>query len=388
MNRIKIVVGGLMIAICLAGCGALQPTETRTISPTSGNQGVVRTRLEQALFNEIVQRFTKAHPAPVDATHYQGLLTELEQTVALTDITQAQQQTLKAVRWSVDRANNLTANAAPLQRSPAFLDAWLEQELKQLRQIRAQLGPADPSLFQTVGSTREARQQFLGLIQSSIATHRLLNPLELKFSGLPPLLVKPYLLAAEAPFFYQQDDASIRITEGSFPGLHFPEAEVIALLHGLPGSHFLKQQADSTHLFAMDLAQNQKALAILMLAIMGQVNFYQTPYSQIARIDFLILTLAGYQKALRPEQTFEQFQHSIGMTHYAPARLQQAFTTTDSASKPLAMQAQTLHFMSDFVGLSMSAAQQPAPNLSRHHRDQILSLINSLNWPLDAILKP
>ena len=382
MNRIKIVVGGLMIAICLAGCGALQPTETRTISP------VVRTRLEQALFNEIVQRFTKAHPAPVDATHYQGLLTELEQTVALTDITQAQQQTLKAVRWSVDRANNLTANAAPLQRSPAFLDAWLEQELKQLRQIRAQLGPADPSLFQTVGSTREARQQFLGLIQSSIATHRLLNPLELKFSGLPPLLVKPYLLAAEAPFFYQQDDASIRITEGSFPGLHFPEAEVIALLHGLPGSHFLKQQADSTHLFAMDLAQNQKALAILMLAIMGQVNFYQTPYSQIARIDFLILTLAGYQKALRPEQTFEQFQHSIGMTHYAPARLQQAFTTTDAASKPTAVQAQTLHFMSDFVGLSMSAAQQPAPNLSRHHRDQILSLINSLNWPLDAILKP
>ena len=387
MSRIKIVVGGLVIAICLAGCGALQPIETRTISPTSGNQGVVRTRLEQALFNEIVQRFTKATPTPVEATDYQRLLAELEQTVALTDITQTQQKTLKAVRWSVDRARNVTAETAPLQRSPALPGAWLEQELKQLRQMREQLGPADLSLFQAAGSTREARQQYLGLIQSSIATHRLLNPLELKFSDLPTLLVKPYLLDADAPFFYQQEDASIRITEASFEALTFPEAEVIALLHGLPGSHFLAQQPSSTHLFADEQTQNQEAMAILLLAIMGQVNFYQTPYSQIARMDFLILTLARHHKALRPEQTFEQFKKRIGLTHYAPARLQQAFTTAEAASKPLAMQAQTLQFMSDFIGLSVSAAQQHESNLSRDHRDQILSLINTLAWPLAAILE-
>ena len=163
-----------------------------------------------------------------------------------------------------------------------------------------------------VGPAPEARQQFLGLIEASIETHRALNPLGLRFSDLPPLLVKPYLLAAETAFFYQPDDASIRITDASFNDLSFPEAEVIALIHGLPGSHFLFHQTGS-RLFADTQTENQKAMAILLLATMGHVEFYQTAYSQIARIDFLTLSLARYQKAARPSQTFEQFMAAIGL---------------------------------------------------------------------------
>ena len=203
-------------------------------------------------------------------------------------ITSLQQQTLDAVRWSAQ---------SPAHETPApALDRWVEQELAALRRLRASLDAADPGLFQTVGPTRAARQQFLGLIETSIETHRVLNPLGLRFSDLPPLLVKPSLLDLKTAFFYQPDDASIRITDAQFTDLSFPEAEVIALIHGLPGSHFLMQQP-RTPLFAEVQAENQKAMAILMLAAMGHVEFYQTPYSQIARIDFLTLRLAQYQKA-------------------------------------------------------------------------------------------
>lgn len=376
MRCITKVAAGLLLSINLAGCSSLQPSERSLVSPASNHQGLLRTQLEQALFNTIVVRFTEAHPEPLDARDYQDLLSELEQTVALTEITSLQQQTLSALRGSAERA-------APALLTPA-LAAWGEQELKALRRLRASLGAADPRLFQTVGPTRAARQQFLGLIEDSIETHRILNPLGLRFSDLPPLLVKPSLLDAETAFFYQTDDASIRITDASFNELSFPEAEVIALLHGLPGSHFLKQQP-GTPLFANAQTGNRQAMAILLLAAMGHVKFYQTPYSQIARIDFLTLTFARYQKAVHPAQTFEQFKASIGMTHYAPERLQQAFMGAQAEAGALIMQAQALRALSAATGLSIGSAQASLPPLTDAQRSAVLRLLNRLAWPLDPM---
>ncbi len=235
-----------------------------------------------------------------------------------------------------------------------------------------------------MGPTRDARQQFLGLIEASIETHRVLNPLGLRFSDLPPLLVKRSLLNARTAFFYQADDASIRITDARFNDLSFPEAEVIALIHGLPGSHFLRQQI-GTRLFADAQTENQKAMAILLLAAMGHVEFYRTPYSQIARIDFLTLSLARYQKAMRPAQTFEQFKASVGLTHYGPERLQQAFTSAAALPRALVMQGHALRSLSAKTGLSISAAQTHQGLLTKAQRNGLLSHLNRLAWPLDAV---
>ena len=376
MNFIRAVIAGLLLAVALAGCSSLQPDEARITSPASGNQGFLRTQLEQALFNEIVVRFLAAYPGPLEPKNYQTLLTELEQTVALTEITSLQQQTLTALRKS--------AQPHPTEDPAPALDAWVAQELSALRRIRAPLGTADPGLFQAVGPTRDARQQFLGLIEASIETHRVLNPLGLRFSDLPPLLVKRSLLNARTAFFYQADDASIRITDARFNDLSFPEAEVIALIHGLPGSHFLRQQI-GTRLFADAQTENQKAMAILLLAAMGHVEFYRTPYSQIARIDFLTLSLARYQKAMRPAQTFEQFKASIGLTHYGPERLQQAFTGAAALPRALVMQGHALRSLSAKTGLSISAAQTHQGLLTKAQRNGLLSHLNRLAWPLDAV---
>lgn len=374
MRHIKAVTAGLLLAFILSGCGSLQPGENRAVSPASSDQGIVRTQLEQALFNEIVLRFAAAHPGPIDPIDYQKLLNELEQTVALTEITSLQQQTLKAVRRSVAGVSTATLTPA--------LDAWVGQELSALRRIRTALGTADPGLFQVVGPAPEARQQFLGLIEASIETHRALNPLGLRFSDLPPLLVKPYLLAAETAFFYQPDDASIRITDASFNDLSFPEAEVIALINGLPGSHFLFHQTGS-RLFADTQTENQKAMAILLLATMGHVEFYQTAYSQIARIDFLTLSLARYQKAARPSQSFEQFMASIGSTHYGSERLLQAYNGAGAAPRTLILQGRALRSLSASTGLSISAAQAAQAPLTEFQRKALLSHLTRLGWPLD-----
>ena len=99
MSVIRAVTTGLLAAVALVGCSSLQPGEPRTTSPASGNQGFLRTQLEQALFNEIVIRFSAAHPGPLEPKDYQNLLTELEQTVALTEISSLQQQTLRSL-WA------------------------------------------------------------------------------------------------------------------------------------------------------------------------------------------------------------------------------------------------------------------------------------------------
>ena len=374
MSVIRAVTTGLLAAVALVGCSSLQPGEPRTTSPASGNQGFLRTQLEQALFNEIVVRFSAAHPGPLEPKDYQNLLTELEQTVALTEISSLQQQTLNALRKS--------AQPHPPEEPAPGLAAWVAQELAALKRIRASLGTTDPGLFQTVGPTRAARQQFLGLIEASIETHRALNPLGLRFSDLPPLLVKPYLLAAETAFFYQPDDASIRITDASFNDLSFPEAEVIALIDGLPGSHFLFHQTGS-RLFADTQTENQKAMAILLLATMGHIEFYQTAYSQIARIDFLTLSLARYQKAARPSQSFEQFMASIGSTHYGSERLLQAYNGAGAAPQTLVLQGQALRSLSASTGLSISAAQAAQAPLTEFQRKALLSHLTRLGWPLD-----
>jgi len=375
MRFVRQVSVALLVAVTVTGCHNLQLGDTRIANPASTKQGILRTQLEQALFNEIILRFTATHPGPLGPIDYQTLLTELQQTVALTEITSLQQQTLDAVRWSAQ---------SPAHETPApALDRWVEQELAALRRLRASLDAADPGLFQTVGPTRAARQQFLGLIETSIETHRVLNPLGLRFSDLPPLLVKPSLLDLKTAFFYQPDDASIRITDAQFTDLSFPEAEVIALIHGLPGSHFLMQQP-RTPLFAEVQAENQKAMAILMLAAMGHVEFYQTPYSQIARIDFLTLRLAQYQKALQPAQTFEQFKAAIGLTHYRLKRLQQAFVSAETLPRALVMQGQALRSLSAATALSISVAQtHPAP-LTNAQRSAILSQLTRLAGPIDA----
>ena len=160
MSVIRAVTTGLLAAVALVGCSSLQPGEPLTTSPASGNQGFLRTQLEQALFNEIVVRFSAAHPGPLEPKDYQNLLTELEQTVALTEISSLQQQTLNALRKS--------AQPHPPEEPAPGLAAWVAQELAALRRIRASLGTTDPELFQTVGPTRAARQQFLGLIEASI----------------------------------------------------------------------------------------------------------------------------------------------------------------------------------------------------------------------------
>ena len=376
MSVIRAVTTGLLAAVALVGCSSLQPGEPRTTSPASGNQGFLRTQLEQALFNEIVVRFSAAHPGPLEPKDYQNLLTELEQTVALTEISSLQQQTLNALRKS--------AQPHPPEEPAPGLAAWVAQELAALRRIRASLGTTDPGLFQTVGPTRAARQQFLGLIEASIETHRVLNPLGLQFSDLPPLLVKPSLLDAQTAFFYQPDDASIRITAASFNDLSFPEAEVIALIHGLPGSHFLRQPI-GTPLFSDVQTEHQNAMAILLLAAMGHVAFYQTPYSQIARIDFLTLSLARYQKAMRPAQTFAQFQASIGPSHYAPERLQRAFSSAAALPRALILQGHALRSLSTKTDLSISAAQTHEATLTKAQRNGLLRHLNRLAWPLDAV---
>ena len=100
MRFVRQVSVALLVAVTVMGCHNLQLGDTRIANPASTKQGILRTQLEQALFNEIILRFTATHPGPLGPIEYQTLLTELQQTVALTEITSLQQQTLDAVRWS------------------------------------------------------------------------------------------------------------------------------------------------------------------------------------------------------------------------------------------------------------------------------------------------
>ena len=62
MRFIRTVTAGLLLAVTLAGCSSLQPSETRVTRPATGNQGFLRTQLEQALFNEIILLLPPALP--------------------------------------------------------------------------------------------------------------------------------------------------------------------------------------------------------------------------------------------------------------------------------------------------------------------------------------
>ena len=94
MRFVRQVSVALLVAVTVTGCHNLQLDDTRIANPASTKQGILRTQLEQALFNEIILRFTATHPGPLGPIDYQTLLTELQQTVALTEITSLQQHHL------------------------------------------------------------------------------------------------------------------------------------------------------------------------------------------------------------------------------------------------------------------------------------------------------
>ena len=65
------------------------------------------------------------------------------------------------------------------------------------------------------------------------------NPFDLPYRGLPDLAIKPSLLDAKPLYFYQHVDHSIRLAEDKIALLHPDEMAPIALLLGLPGTHFI-----------------------------------------------------------------------------------------------------------------------------------------------------
>ena len=295
---LAIVVGSVLV-----GCQTLPQTlkaneasEARSSSPQDSRQpseqrsaGRTQAMLEQALFDTLVAAHEKEGPLTENTDR---LIDQLVRSVDRGAITARQERLWTAL--SVIQ-NDQALNQPLLIKDHAIAD-WFEGVIK--------------ALEENISTSRTAASQLsthdkLNLAWDAVLAQFTGNPFDLPYRGLPDLAIKPSLLDGKPLYFYQRVDHSIRLAEDKIALLHPGEMAPIALLLGLPGTHFITAMGGADVYFPSLAHANQRALSLAMLDAMNRLRLYDRDDLADHRRRFLRIQFAQLHAALRLSQVID-----------------------------------------------------------------------------------
>ena len=295
---LAIVVGSVLV-----GCQTLPQTlkaneasEARSSSPQDNRQpseqrsaGRTQAMLEQALFDTLVAAHEKEGPLTENTDR---LIDQLVRSVDRGVITARQERLWTAL--SV--IQNDQALNQPLHIKDHAIADWFEGVIK--------------ALEENISTSRTAASQLsthdkLNLAWDAVLAQFTGNPFDLPYRGLPDLAIKPSLLDGKPLYFYQRVDHSIRLAEDKIALLHPDEMAPIALLLGLPGTHFITAMGGADVYFPSLAHANQRALSLAMLDAMNRLRLYDRDDLADHRRRFLRIQFAQLHAALRLGQDID-----------------------------------------------------------------------------------
>jgi hypothetical protein len=287
-----IIVGSVLVA-CQTSPQSLKAnkaSEARSSSSQDGQQsrlhgsaGRTQAMLEQALFNTLIDAHIKKVPL---TEHTDRLIDQLVRSVDRGAITPRQERLWTAL--SV--IQNDQALHQPLHIKDHAIADWFEGVIK--------------ALEENISTSRTAASQLsthdkLNLAWDAVLAQFTGNPFDLPYRGLPDLAIKPSLLDGKPLYFYQRVDHSIRLAEDKIALLHPGEMAPIALLLGLPGTHFITAMGGADVYFPSLAHANQRALSLAMLDAMNRLRLYDRDDLADHRRRFLRIQFAQLHAALR-----------------------------------------------------------------------------------------
>ena len=269
---------------------ANEASEARSSSPQDNRQpseqrsaGRTQAMLEQALFDTLVAAHEKEGPLTENTDR---LIDQLVRSVDRGAITARQERLWTAL--SV--IQNDQALNQPLHIKDHAIADWFEGVIK--------------ALEENISTSRTAASQLsthdkLNLAWDAVLAQFTGNPFDLPYRGLPDLAIKPSLLDGKPLYFYQRVDHSIRLAEDKIALLHPGEMAPIALLLGLPGTHFITAMGGADVYFPSLAHANQRALSLAMLDAMNRLRLYDRDDLADHRRRFLRIQFAQLHAALR-----------------------------------------------------------------------------------------
>ena len=349
---LAIVVGSVLV-----GCQTLPQTlkaneasEARSSSPQDNRQpseqrsaGRTQAMLEQALFDTLVAAHEKEGPLTENTDR---LIDQLVRSVDRGAITARQERLWTAL--SV--IQNDQALNQPLHIKDHAIADWFEGVIK--------------ALEENISTSRTAASQLsthdkLNLAWDAVLAQFTGNPFDLPYRGLPDLAIKPSLLDGKPLYFYQRVDHSIRLAEDKIALLHPDEMAPIALLLGLPGTHFITAMGGADVYFPSLAHANQRALSLAMLDAMNRLRLYDRDDLADHRRRFLRIQFAQLHAALRLGQGIDPLLVRAGFratTQLRDARLESEWQWVVQGQRELQQVAWSYHWIATEL-LSESATE-------------------------------
>lgn len=338
---LAIVVGSVLV-----GCQTLPQTlkaneasEARSSSPQDNRQpseqrsaGRTQAMLEQALFDTLVAAHEKEGPLTENTDR---LIDQLVRSVDRGAITAPQERLWRALLIIRD---NQTSNRPTHIKDRAIAD-WLERVIKALEEnLSPNHAPAsDLSTHAKLNLAWDAvLAQFTG------------NPFDLPYRGLPDLAIKPSLLGGKPLYFYQSVDHSIRLAEDKLALLRPDEMAPIALMLGLPGTHFITTMSGADVYFPSLAHANQRALSLAMLDAMNRLRLYDRDDLAEHRRRFLRIQFAHLHAALQLSEGIDPLlvRSAFGATtQLRDARLESEWQWVVQAQSELGQVARSYHWI-------------------------------------------
>lgn len=338
---LAIVVGSVLV-----GCQTLPQTlkaneasEARSSSPQDNRQpseqrsaGRTQAMLEQALFDTLVAAHEKEGPLTENTDR---LIDQLVRSVDRGVITARQERLWTAL--SV--IQNDQALNQPLHIKDHAIADWFEGVIKALEE--------NLSTSRTAASQLSTHDK-LNLAWDAVLAQFTGNPFDLPYRGLPDLAIKPSLLDGKPLYFYQRVDHSIRLAEDKIALLHPDEMAPIALLLGLPGTHFITAMGGADVYFPSLAHANQRALSLAMLDAMNRLRLYDRDDLADHRRRFLRIQFAQLHAALRLGQGIDPLLVRAGFratTQLRDARLESEWQWVVQGQRELQQVAWSYHWI-------------------------------------------
>ena len=349
---LAIVVGSVLV-----GCQTLPQTlkaneasEARSSYPQDNRQpseqrsaGRTQAMLEQALFDTLVAAHEKEGPLTENTDR---LIDQLVRSVDRGVITARQERLWTAL--SV--IQNDQALNQPLHIKDHAIADWFEGVIK--------------ALEENISTSRTAASQLsthdkLNLAWDAVLAQFTGNPFDLPYRGLPDLAIKPSLLDGKQLYFYQRVDHSIRLAEDKIALLHPDEMAPIALMLGLPGTHFITAMGGADVYFPSLAHANQRALSLAMLDAINRLRLYDRDDLADPRRRFLRIQFAQLHAALRLSQGIDPVlvRTAFGATsQLEDERLESEWQWVVQAQRELQQVARSYHWIATEL-LSESATE-------------------------------
>ena len=161
------------------------------------------------------------------------------------------------------------------------------------------------ALEKNISTSRTAASQLsthdkLNLAWDAVLAQFTGNPFDLPYRGLPDLAIKPSLRGKPLTFISASTTRSV-LAENKMALLHPDEMAPIALLLGLPGTHFITAMGGADVYPSLAHA-NQRALSLAMLDAMNRLKLYGHHDLTDHRQRFLKIQFAQLHAALRLSQ--------------------------------------------------------------------------------------